>query len=665
MSDARLRWVLIAALLASAFLVYSQVGDHEFVPFDDDFYVVENPHLRGGLDADEVLWALTNTDDGLRIPLTWLSYLVTAEFFGLAPSGFLLGNAVLHALNGALLFLLLLRATGATWRSAIVAALFLLHPLRAESVAWASERKDVLCGFFFLLTLCSYVRYAERPTLGRYLPVPILTALAVFSKPTAVTLPFVLLLLDFWPLGRLATEPAAAVFDRSGVRRVLLDKIPLFAVSLASVLLTYAAQEASGAMSALAEIPLVFRIQNAVVAYAAYLGKAFWPVGLSVFYPYPDSIPLARLLAAGALLLGLSALALHQAKRRPYLLMGWLWYLGMLVPVIGIVAVGGQSLADRYTYLPLIGITVSAVWGASESWERFARARVALTAVGAIALLALGVGARHQVRHWRDGVALFEHALRVDERDRTSRANLGIALLRAGEVDAGVRNLAAAYDIAPADPKARRHVYLILVRTGQTSFRAGERSRAIALYRTALAIAPTSASLHHVLARALLEVGRAEEGWQHLLTARDLDPTIAAIHARIASVLAERGDGPGAVASYRTALRLESRNPNHTAALAVLLATDPDPAVRDPAAAVRIAEEALRHAEPMRLILVEALATSYAAAGRFEEAARTADSAVRLARERGLEDRARRLAAQRDQYQRGELGEGWGARKSR
>jgi hypothetical protein len=260
-------------------------------------------------------------------------------------------------------------------------------------VAWATERKDVLCGLFFALTLWFYARYAERPGLGRYLPVPILAVLALLAKPMAVTLPFVLLLLDFWPLGRLRTGDSAARFEWPRLRSALLEKIPLFALSLVSAVFVYEVQQAAGAMNALGETALALRVQNAAVAYATYLGMAFWPAGLSVFYSYPNSIPVAKWLAASGLVMGLTIAAVLQAPRRPYLLTGWLWYLGMLVPVIGIVQVGGQSMADRYNYLPLIGLSMAVAWGARELVERLPRLRMAVAALAGSALLALGAAA--------------------------------------------------------------------------------------------------------------------------------------------------------------------------------------------------------------------------------------------------------------------------------
>ena len=655
MSDARWRWVVLASLLAAVVLVYFQVEDHEFVILDDYLCIVENPLLRSGLTLESAARAFSSRYEANWIPLTWISLQVDFALHGLDPAGYHLTNVALHALCTLVLFLAMVRMTGSTWGSAFVAGVLAVHPLHVESVAWATERKDVLCGLFFSLTLWFYARYAERPGIGRYLPVAILAALALLAKPMAVTLPFVLLLLDFWPLGRLRTGCSGALFEWRRLGSALLEKIPLFALSAVSALVAYKVQQAAGAMDALGEMALALRVQNVAIAYATYVGMAFWPAGLSVFYSYPTSIPVAEWLAASGLALGLTIAAILQASQRPYLLTGWLWYLGMLVPVIGIVQVGGQSMADRYNYLPLIGLSMAVAWGARELVERVPRLRIAVAALAGSALVALGAAAWFQVQHWRDSVSLFEHAVRVNPTDRQARTNLGSALLDAGEVDLGVRELAAGFGLDPEDPRTRKRVLLIFVRQGNASYRAGSHAEAIVFYRSGLALAPDSASLHHLLARSLLAQGRAAEGWHHLVTARDLDPTIAAVHARIAEVLAGRGDGAGAVESYRAALRLEPTNPSHASALAVLLATHPDPAVRDPEAAVRTAEEALRSAKPAHLDLVDALAIAYAAAGRFHEAARTADRAIELAQARGLKDRARLVAARREQYRRGEL----------
>ncbi len=383
-------------MIVVTFAVYWQVGGYQFVNFDDGKYIFENPHVRPGLTADGFIWAFTSTYASNWHPLTWLSHMLDVQLFGLDPGPHHLVNVLFHSINTVLLFLLLLRMTGAYWQSVFVAALFALHPLHVESVAWVAERKDVLSAFFWMVTLLLYAWYVKRPGPTRYLLTLCSFALGLMAKPMLVTLPIVLLLLDYWPLGRLQfgqaglltrKEPASAAQKRFPWS-LLWEKAPFFALTAASSIVTIYAQHKGGAMSSIKVVPITFRFINALWAYVLYLAKMVWPVDLAVLYPLPITLTIAQGLFAGAFLGGVSFLVIRSAKRHPYFLVGWLWYLVTLVPVIGLVQVGSQSMADRYTYLPLIGIFIMLAWGMRIAAGNDRVRRAAVSAVAIILLIA-------------------------------------------------------------------------------------------------------------------------------------------------------------------------------------------------------------------------------------------------------------------------------------
>ena len=421
------RSVIALALVALVAGVYGQVGGFGFVNFDDGRYVYQNPHVRAGLTWDGVRWAFTAFDASNWHPLTWLSHMLDVQLFGVEPGWHHLVNVLLHAVDTVLLFLLLETATGKPWRSAAVAALFAAHPLHVESVAWIAERKDVLSTAFGLLAMLAYVRWTRRRDAGGYLLIVAAFVLSLLSKPMLVTLPLLLLLLDIWPLRRLSLQApsAATVFP------LVREKVPLFAISVAASALTYLAQAGGGAVSSKAALPLLIRIENALVSYVRYLAMMIWPVDLAVGYPHPgwapDGIAGWKVAAAVLLLAAVTAAVVLQAKRRPYLAVGWLWYGVTLVPVIGVVQVGLQALADRYTYVPLIGIFIAFTWAVADLAGSSRSARYTLTGA-AIALIAIsGAMARRQAGFWRDSLTLFQHAVDVVPDDALAWRNLGVA----------------------------------------------------------------------------------------------------------------------------------------------------------------------------------------------------------------------------------------------
>jgi hypothetical protein len=453
---ARTRWIIAGLLVVAICAVYFPVRGHEFVGYDDHPYIVQNPTITKGMSAEGLWSTFSRAEHANWIPLTTLSLQLNHAAHGLDPAGYLLTNVALHALTSALLFWWLAAMTGSTWRSGFVAGVFALHPLHVESVAWASERKDVLCGFFFVLTLLAYRRFVNQRSAANYALLALGLIAALLSKPMAVTLPFVLVLLDFWPLGRLCAKGRSGWPEARRLGRTVVEKLPLFALAGAAAVVTVVAQRESGNFNYSADLPLDLRVANVVNGYVAYLVDSFWPTGLAVFYPFPAEAPARwQVVAKLGLLLGTTCLALLAAPRRPYLAVGWLWFLGMLVPVAGIVHVGMQARADRYMYLPQIGLTIAFSWAAVDAFAARQHGRSALAAVAAVTLIALAAVSHQQVGHWRDSIALFTRAVAVTEENHLAQYNLGTALGQAGRIEEAEAHRAEALEIMKRAARAR------------------------------------------------------------------------------------------------------------------------------------------------------------------------------------------------------------------
>ncbi len=569
--------ILILGISLGLFLVtlllYTPVYRFGFVNFDDPDYVTNNTHMRQGLTMDGVVWAATSTEAANWFPVTRLSHLLDVEIFGLRPGGHHFTNAVLHALAAVLLFAFLQAATGAAWPSAFVAMLFAVHPLHVESVAWIAERKDVLSAFFWFLALWSYVRRQYWLTLVAF-------CLGLMSKPMVITLPFVLFLLDLWPLG----QP---------LRTALPLKIPLFGLSAASAIAAYVVQSGSGAVREVGQFPLGLRVENAVVSYAVYIMKMFWPAKLAVFYPYPHDVPAWQIALSALLLAGISMVVLRERRSRPYLAVGWLWYLGTLVPVIGLIQVGAQARADRYMYLPMVGLSIMLAWGLRE----FIKRKAAIS--GAIAAcLACAVVCEAQVRYWRNSETLFRHALDVTSGNGLAHHNLGVALADEGRFPEAIEQYQAALQIEPNAANVETDYGNALAKSGRIP-------EAIAFYQRALRILPDSPIIHNDLANAFA---------------------------------ATPGSMPEAIAEYRTALRLkpdyeEARNnlaqtQSNTAEAQYNLGVDLARS-RQPEAAIPHFEEALR-LKPDYVDAHNNLGVVLAGAGRGQEAISHFEAALRI-----------------------------------
>jgi Flp pilus assembly protein TadD len=578
-------WLAVALLAAWTALLYARVSGYPFLLFDDNRYVTENPQVRAGLTWSGVAWAFSTLHASNWHPLTWLSHMLDVQLFGLNAGAHHLVNVAWHVASTVLLFVVLSRMTGAPGRSLIVAALFAVHPLHVESVAWVAERKDVLSTFFGLLGLGAYARYAERPRLGRYLAVVLCFALSLLAKPMGVTQPFLLLVLDWWPLRRvegsaLALSPAGLETQALPWLRLVLEKLPLVALSAASSAVTLVAQSRGGSMTGL-ELPLGPRLANAVVSYARYLLESFWPHPLSIFYPYPEGgFPAWQVIGALALLSVLTALAVREARRQPWLLAGWLWFLGTLVPVIGIVQVGGQSMAERYTYMPIVGLFVAGVWTAyrvAGTW----RGGLPLAAAAVAVLVALSGATSVQLGYWSSHARLFKHALEAGGESALVRGTLSEGLRRSGKLE-----------------------------------------EALVHARAAVRLDPHSARLWNNLGVSALEVGKAEEAHWALEQAIQIDPGHLSSWLNMADVELRLGSAAEAVAAADRATQLAPDEPQGWYRLgeAYAVAGRPEQAVRSFREAVRLRPDQVAAWSGMAASLL-ALGRSAEAGTAFEEVA--------------------------------------------
>jgi Flp pilus assembly protein TadD len=566
------------ALVLIILVVFWSARNHGFVNLDDQVYVTENPHVVRGITWPNVVWAFTNLEAGFWHPLTWLSIMLDCQLYGLRPGGHHLSSLLMHAANTVLLFLLFRRMTGATWRSAFVAALFALHPLHVETVAWAADRKDVLSAFFALLMLWAYVRYAQTCSVqntklkgqnsekvfsiqysvfsrGRsvwYFAALAFFACAVMSKTMVVTLPLILLLLDFWPLRRF--EPNTGYWKLKGLRPLFLEKMPFLLISLLAGLLTVHAERGVGALPGASRVPIQFRMANAVLSCLRYLTQTIWPADLAVFYPYPATFSPGSVAGAALFLLVLSAIALRLYRTKPYLAVWWFWYLLLLLPVIGLIQVGGHAHADRYTYVPLIGVFALLSWGVHDLTKHWRGSALVLSIAAGVVLSACTTLTRQQLAFWRDSGTLFGHAIRVTKDNYIAYYCLGLYVSGEGKSDEAMRNYRLALQANPAYAEAYNNLGLELAMKGNLS-------EAMNHFREAIRFNPQLASAHSNLGMALASEGKASEAIREYQESLRLKPDEARVHSNLANVLDEQGQPADAIRHYQEALRFDPGSP--------------------------------------------------------------------------------------------------------
>ena len=543
---------LIYVLLALATVaLYWPARHFEFLNYDDPDYVLANPHVLRGLSADGFLWAFKTLSSGNWHPVTSLSHMLDCQLFGRESGFHHLVNLLLHTANTLLLFGLLRRLTGAVFRSAFVAALFALHPLHVESVAWIAERKDVLSAFFGLLAFRAYARYAHPGKIKNpnstfwYCLALALFALSLMSKPMLVTFPFLLLLIDFWPLKRLQI---------AALRRLLLEKLPFLLLSVADSIVTVIAQSSVGAVAGTAKLSVGERLVNGLIAYANYLRQMFWPADLAVFYPYPQTFSIVAATFAALLLVTVSVFVMRQAKNAPYLLFGWLWYLVALLPVIGFIQVGGHAHADRYTYVPLIGIFVLLTWGAADLAQRSRRRVLILSLTGVAALVLCAGFTMRQIVFWKNSESLFRHALEVTRNNYVAYYCLGLYLSDHGKSAEAMEDYRTALQFNPAYGEAYSNLGIELAINGRLD-------EAMNNFRDAIRCAPRFAGAHSNLGLALAMQGKLEEATKEYEESLRLNPDDARVHGNLGNALDQQGKLDEAIAHYRTAMQLDPDDP--------------------------------------------------------------------------------------------------------
>ncbi len=537
-------WLYILLAMIT-FAVYSQVIWHDFINLDDNKYVTDNPIVNKGLTIEGVKWAFNIGYESNWHPLTWLSHMLDCQIFGLNPAGHHLVNVFIHIINTLLLFAILNAMTGSIWCSAFAAAAFALHPLHVESVAWIAERKDVLSTFFAMLTIAAYLRYTKKPSIQRYLPAILLFALGLMSKPMLITLPFVLLLLDYWPLNRIEGVNSKTLIP------LIIEKIPFFVLSALSSIITFIAQQKGGAVLDITLHPFRLRLVNAIVAYAKYIIKIVYPTQLAVIYPFDDFKTLVyQAIPAALLLIAISIIVIRLSKTHRYLFVGWFWYLGTLVPVIGLVQVGIQSMADRYTYIPSIGLFIIAAWGLPELFAKWRYRQRALWAISAIVLLSWSVNSLYQLTFWQNSIELLEHTTNVTKNNALVYGNLAAAYNDIGQPQKAIEVCNKALSLKPDDTKALTNLGIAF---GQLK----KYDDAIKTLKKGIEINPNDAELHYNLAYTYTQAGQSSLAMQHYQKAIEVNPTFAAAYCNLGVLYGELNQYDKAIESFKKAVEIK------------------------------------------------------------------------------------------------------------
>jgi protein O-mannosyl-transferase len=665
--NVRLDFWICLLLAISILWVYWPLRNYSFVNFDDRQYVTRNSHVQTGFTLENMRWAFTTKEACNWHPVTWLSHMLDCQIYGMNPGHHHMTNVLFHVLNTLLLFFIFKRISGSRWKSASVAALFALHPLHVESVAWVAERKDVLSTFFWMLTLWSYARYVESSRLDQYLLLILFYILGLMAKPMIVTLPLVLLLLDYWPLKRFQlwqSNNENPAIQRSFYFGLLKEKIPLFILSFASSIATYLVQKSGGAVGSLAAIPFLARIANALVSYIGYIGKMFWPHNLAVLYPYPKSIPLWKIIGAGLVLIMITAFVFRMLRSKPYLAVGWLWYLGTLVPVIGLVQVGSQALADRYTYVPLIGIFIMVTWGIADWVSKRHYKRIGFVTAAAVILPLLMITSRLQVKYWTNSVTLFEHAVNVTGDNSTAQLDLGEALAEQGNMNKAEKHYKAALTVNPNLAGANFNIGVYFRQNGQldeaishfskvlmgksdhaaaqyelgdTFERKGDLSRAVKHYLEAIKLRPGYAKAYNNLGVILAGQNKVEAAIVFLSKALQISPGYAGAHFNLGKIFLSRNDPEKAIFHFQKALQIDPNMIQALYHLSWILSTHENEKYRNGKEAVELATRLCKITQYRQALALDALAAAYAETGKFNEAIFTAEKAHKMALMQGPE----------------------------
>jgi len=652
---------LALALVTTA--LYWPISHHDFVNFDDDDYITNNSHVQAGLTWGGVIWAFQTGAAANWHPLTWLSHMLDCQLYGLYPGGHHSTNLLFHVANTLLLFLWLRQLTGALWRSAFVAALFAWHPLHVESVAWAAERKDVLSAFFWMLALMAYTRYVtsdkwrvtradpasspvtRHPSLHYFLAL-FFFACGLMSKPMVVTLPFVLLLLDFWPLNRFSSfqfqissseEPSTLNHQPSteSAFRLIYEKLPFFALTLAAGVVTYSVQTSGRTLWSPAERPFSSRVANALWAYERYISKTFWPADLSIFYPYPHHWPAGLVIGAASLLAIWSGLLIWRARQNPCLFVGWFWFLGTLIPTIGLVQVGSQSMADRYMYIPSVGLFILVAWGFNDFLNWRPHWRRITTFAGGVALAGCLVGTEIQLSYWQNSIKLFRHAIEVTTDNFVAYTCLGETLSDLGLKKEAMEFCGEAVEISPNSPVAQYNFGMALLQNNRLD-------EALAHLDAAARLAPHNSEVQYNFGLFLLLHNKSDEAASHFAAALVERPDFAEAHRRLAQALSQQHKSKEAIFHYHEALRLKPDFADALNELAWILATAPDSGLRSGTEAVQLAKRACELAQNRQAAFLTTLSAAYAETGRFPDAIATAQIAGKLAQTAGQ----KKIAAQ-------------------
>jgi tetratricopeptide (TPR) repeat protein len=641
------RFAVGLVLVALIWIVFGQTLTFDFVNYDDKTYVYDNALIKSGLSVHGLAQAFVDVQTSNWHPLTLISHMIDCQISGLKAGGHHFTNVLLHTIAAILLFAFLVKTTAQFWESAFVAAIFAIHPLRVESVAWIAERKDVLSAVFFFLTLLAYVRYTRAKSLGRYLTMSILFACGLMSKPMLVTTPLVLLLLDYWPLRR--------GIDLKSFRQLTVEKLPLFGLALGSSIVTFVLQEHS--MGSIPQLPFSWRLENALVSYVIYLWQMVWPKDFAAFYPHPEnSLSLWQVTLAAAVLITITWLVFVFRRTRPYMLVGWLWYLIMLLPVIGIVEVGLQSHADRYSYLPQIGIYFAITWLIADASNLRSYSKQILIPVAAVGIIALAACSWKQTTYWRNSETLWTHTLAVTKNNDVALTNFGNWFAERGELESAVSYFQLALAVHSSGEHQHYNLSLAVIYDdiGNALTRLGRLNEAIDHFREALKFRPDYPDAHYNLGVVLFqknEIDAAIAEWRAVLS---VYPDDSLVHVGLANAFVQKGLFRDAVAHYQAALKLDPDSVLALNNLAWLLSAGPDDSVRNGATAVEVALRLNRVSNYAKATFVRTLAAAYAEAGEFDKAIEAAQTAAGLAHAQGEHGLARNIEREIGLYQRHE-----------